>query len=301
MLQRAPKPEPGPVERPRITDPKIRRYLVRTGLNARWSDDLYHRTLRLSWPQFFLLIALAYGTVNLIFGILYFAQPGSILNSRPGFFRDAFFFSVETFGTIGYGVLAPGTDYANVLMTLETLIGLTFTAITTGIMFARISRPTARVLFSDSAVIAIHEGVPTLMVRAGNARPNQILEADASLALLRNEISPENLRMRRFYDLKLERSHTPIFALSFTVMHKIDEASPLFGLDTASLADMDAEFILSLTGLDETSAQPVYARHSYLARDLRFGHAYIDMISLMPDGKRLINYALIHETREQGL
>ena len=209
-----------------------------------------------------------------------------------------FFFSVETFGTIGYGVLAPATDYCNILMTAETLVGLTFTAITTGIMFARISRPTARVLFANAAIITQYEGIPTLMVRAGNARPNQILEADASLSVLRDEKSPEGLKMRRFYDLKLERKRTPIFALSFTAMHKINEKSPLHGLDPAALAAMGAELVFTVTGLDETSAQPVHARHSYLTSDIRFGHVYTDMFSIREDGRRMIDFAMIDATHD---
>ena len=300
MLKRPPSPErdPSPAPRPRITDPRLRRTLVRTGLNERWSDDLYHRTLRLSWPWFFLAIAVAYSAVNLTFAVLYFAQPGSILNARPGLFRDAFFFSVETFGTIGYGVLAPGSDYANMVMTVETLVGMTFAAITTGIMFARISRPTARVRFANVAVVTPYEGVPTLMIRLGNVRSNQILEADASLSLLRDERSAEGMRLRRFYDLALERSHTPVFALSFTAMHKIDETSPLHGLDVAGLKAIGAELLITVMGLDDTSAQPVYARRSYLAGDIRFGHAYADMFSVAPDGRRLVDYGLIDMTEE---
>jgi inward rectifier potassium channel len=243
-----------------------------------------------------LLIASAYLLVNLVFATLYFAQPGSIANVRPGFFRDAFFFSVETFGTIGYGVLAPATDYANSVMTVETLVGLTFVAVTTGIMFARISRPTARVLFAEVAVITPHEGVPTLMVRVGNERPNQILEAEVGLSLLRDEVSVEGRRMRRFYDLKLERARTPIFALSFTVMHRMDLSSPLHGLDSAGLEAIGAEILMTVTGLDETSAQAVHARRSYLPEDLRFGETYADIFSVTPDGRRVIDYGKFHLT-----
>jgi inward rectifier potassium channel len=286
-----------PPRRRRITEAgRARGDLVRLGLSAHWSEDLYHRTLRLTWPAFLLLIAGAYLVVNVVFATLFFLQAGSITNARPGFFRDAFFFSVETFGTIGYGVLAPATDYANILMTLETLVGLTFVALTTGVMFARISRPTARVLFANVAVVTPHDGVPTLMVRIGNERPNQILEAEVSVTLLREETSTEGRRMRRFYDLKLERAHTPTFALSFTVMHKIDKASPLYGHDTRSLDAVAAELLMTVTGLDETSAQALHARHSFLPEDIRFGHAYADIFGMMKDGRRAIDYGRFHMT-----
>lgn len=286
-----------PPRRNRITEAgRARGDLVRLGLTPHWSEDLYHRTLRLTWPQFLLLIAGAYLAVNVVFATLFFLQPGSITNARPGYFRDAFFFSVETFGTIGYGVLAPGSDYANILMTVETLVGLTFVALTTGVMFARISRPTARVLFANVAVVTPHDGVPTLMVRIGNERPNQILEAEVSVTLLREESSIEGRRMRRFYDLRLERAHTPTFALSFTVMHKIDAASPLYGHNAVSLDAIGAELLMTVTGLDETSAQALHARHSYLPDDLRFGHAYADIFGLMKDGRRAIDYGRFHMT-----
>jgi inward rectifier potassium channel len=289
-------PKPPPARR-RITDVTgARRDLVRLGLKPRLTEDLYHRALRLSWPRFLLLIAGAYVFVNMVFACLFFLQPGSIINARPGYFRDAFFFSVETFGTIGYGVLAPATDYANILMTAETLVGLTFVAVTTGVMFARISRPTSRVLFAEVAVIATHEGAPTLMIRIGNERPNQILEAEVGLSLLRDEISAEGRRMRRFYDLKLERARTPVFALSFTVMHRTDLSSPLHGLDIAGLEAIGAEILMTVTGLDEISAQPVHARRSYLPEDLRFGETYADIFSTTSDGRRVIDFGKFHAT-----
>ncbi len=290
-----------PPRRHRVTEAgRARGDLVRLGLRARWSEDLYHRALRLTWPRFLLVIAGAYFAINLVFALLFFLQAGSITNARPGFFRDAFFFSVETFGTIGYGVLAPATDYANLLMTAETLVGLTFVALTTGVMFARISRPTARVLFAEVAVVTPHDGVPTLMIRIGNERPNQILAAEVSLTLLREECSVEGRRLRRFYDLALERSRTPTFALSFTLMHRIDAASPLHGLDGAGLNAVGAELLLTVTGLDETSAQAVHARHSYLPEDVRFGQTYSDIFGLMRDGRRAIDYGRFHQTQDDA-
>ena len=288
-----------PPRRRRITEAgRARGNLVRLGLSPHWSEDLYHRALRLTWPAFLLLIAGAYLAVNVAFALLFSLQPGCITNARPGYFRDAFFFSVETFGTIGYGVLAPATDYANILMTLETLVGLTFVALTTGVMFARISRPTARVLFAKVAVVTPHDGVPTLMVRIGNERPNQILEAEVSLTILREESSLEGRRMRRFYDLKLERAQTPTFALSFTVMHRIDSTSPLHGVDAAALERNGAELLMTVTGLDETSAQAVHARHSFMPEDIRFGQTYADIFGLMKDGRRAIDYGRFHLTED---
>jgi inward rectifier potassium channel len=272
--------------------------LLRVGLPSRPWQDLYHRTLTLSWPGFLLLAVAVYLTANLVFAVLYFLQPGSIEHARPGFFRDAFFFSVETFGTIGYGVLAPATDYANVVMTIETLFGIMLVALTTGMMFARVSRPTARVMFSDVAVVSDFDGQPTLMVRMANRRLNQIVQAEVEISLVCNERTREGIFMRRFYNLKTVHDRTPVFAMSFLVMHQLDASSPLFGATTQSLRDIEAEILVAVTGLDETMGQNVHARMSYLPDEIMFGYRFADMFGYTPDGRRAIDYRHFHATRK---
>ena len=247
---------------------------VRIGLPSNRGEDLYHRTLTLTWPRFMGLIAAVYLAANLFFALLYWLQPGSVSNAAPGSYLDAFFFSVETFGTIGYGVLAPATVYANCVMTVETLCGILLVALTTGVMFARVSRPTARVLFSQVAVIAPHNGVPTLMVRMGNQRLSQILQAEVTLTLIHNEQTSEGAYMRRFHDLPLERGRTPIFAMSFQAMHGIDERSALHGATHETLVAMQAEILVAVTGLEETMGQTVHARSSFLPEEILFGQRY---------------------------
>ena len=269
--------------------------LVRVGLRTGLTRDLYHRALTLRWRGFLLLVTTIYLAANVAFAALYMAQTGSIVNARPGSFLDAFFFSVETFGTIGYGVLSPATDYANAVMTLETLCGITLVALTTGMMFARVSRPTARVLFSRVAVVAPYNGVPTLMIRTGNERVSQIVQAEVGMTLVRSERTSEGHYMRRFYDLDLARKRTPIFAMSFLVMHPLNEASPLFAATAESLEAMDAEILLTVTGLDETMAQTVHARTSYLPDEVKFGHRYADIFGLTDDGRRAIDYRRFHD------
>lgn len=271
---------------------------VRIGLPSNWSEDLYHRTLTLSWPRFMGLIAAVYLVANLFFALLYWLQPGSVSNATPGSYLDAFFFSVETFGTIGYGVLAPATVYANCVMTLETLCGILLVALTTGVMFARVSRPTARVLFSQVAVIAPHNGVPTLMVRMGNQRLSQILQAEVTLTLIRNEQTSEGAYMRRFHDLPLERGRTPIFAMSFQAMHSIDERSALRGATHETLVAMEAEILVAVTGLEETMGQTVHARSSYLPEEILFGQRYVDIFSVADDGVRTVDYRRFHDAEE---
>jgi inward rectifier potassium channel len=245
-------------------------------------------------------VVAVYLATNVVFAALYMLQPGAVVNARPGMFRDAFFFSVETFGTIGYGVLSPATDYANAVMTVETLTGIMLVALTTGIMFARVSRPTARVIFSKVAVISDYDGVPTLMVRMGNQRASQIVQAEVGISLLRDEVTREGASMRRFYDLKLARSRTPVFAMSFLAMHPLDTDSPLFGATSADLEAMEAELLVTVTGLDETMGQTVHARVSYLPEEVLFGQRYRNIFGLTPDGTRAIDYRQFHQTESVG-
>lgn len=272
--------------------------LLRVGLRSQLTKDLYHRALRLSWSGFLLVMTGVYLAANLAFAFLYSLQPGAIANARPGFFRDAFFFSVETFGTIGYGVLAPATDYANVVMTAETLCGIVLVTLATGVMFARVSRPTARVLFSKVAVVSPYNGARTLMVRMGNERLSQIVQAEIGMALVRNERTSEGNFMRRFYNLDLARDRTPVFAMSFLAMHTLDAASPLFGATRQSLENMEAEILVTITGLDETMSQTVHARISYLPEEILFDHRYANMFGMTDDGRRAIDYGQFHRTEK---
>lgn len=270
--------------------------MLRVGLRQPWHGDLYHRALTLSWPRFFLVAAVIYLVANAGFALLYMAQPGSISAARPDSFLDAFFFSVQTFGTIGYGVMAPATMWANSVMTLETLVGIMLVALTTGVMFARVSRPTARVLFSKVAVVTEYDGAATLMVRMGNERISQIVHAEVQMSLVRNETNLEGHSMRRFHDLKLERSHTPVFAMSFQAMHKMDETSPLYGATHDDLVAQGVELVVSVTGMDETMGATVHARGSFLPAEIRFGHRYVDVFGMTPEGRPAIDYRRFHDT-----
>ena len=269
--------------------------VLAVGLPSRWFSDLYHRTLTMTWPRFFATGLAIYVLANMVFGVLYFLQPGSLTNARPGSFADAFFFSVETIATIGYGVMAPATLYANLVMTLESAVGLLFVAMTTGLVFARFSRPTARIIFSRHAVIGPHNGKPTLTLRLANQRRNQMLAVEVGLTLVRDERTVEGALIRRFYDLKLLRARSPIFALTFTVMHEIDAHSPLHGATADALARFNAELILTTSGIDETLVQPVHARASYLPHEIRWDHRFVDIIGWTEDGRRAIDYSRFHD------
>ncbi len=268
---------------------------IRLGSQASWYTDFYHRTLVVRWPVFLGIGILLYLGLNVVFALLYWVRPGTIDHARPGSFTDAFFFSIQTMATIGYGVLTPAGTYANIVVTVETIFSLLFVAMTTGLTFSRFSRPTARVDFSKLAVVAPYNGLPTLSVRLSNARRNQILEADVTLVLLRLEHTLEGRTMRRFYDLPLSRGHTPIFALTFTAMHVIDERSPLFGMTPETLKAEDAELLVTVTGLDETMSQTIHARTSYLWDEIVFGQRFRDMFGFTPEGRLVIDHALMDE------
>ena len=293
--QRKPRPRRALVQRPGMALP-----VVRLNREKQWRD-VYHRLLTLSWPRFFLVVAAWYIAVNVTFALLYQLEPGSIGGGRePDRFEDAFFFSVQTIATIGYGVLNPATRYANIVMTVETVTGLIVFAVVTGLVFARLSRPTARILFSDVAVVTRHNGVPTLMFRCANQRLNQILEAHVSVSVLRDEVSAEGRRLRRFHDLPLIRNNTPVFALSWTVMSPLDETSPLHGLTHQDMLDEGLEIIIVLGGVDETFVQPIQSRHSYLASEILWDHSFADVLIELEDGRPAIDYDRFHDTRPHG-
>ncbi len=273
-----------------------RRYdVVRKGLSHTKWRDYYHLLLTLDWPQFFVLTVASYVASNTVFALLYLAGGDCIKNARPGSFLDAFFFSVQTMATIGYGSMYPSTDYANLLVSIEALVGLLGVAMGTGLMFARFSRPTARVLFSGVAVIAPHNGVPALMLRVANERRNQILEAQIGVSLLRDEVTAEGNFMRRFYDLKLLRSQTRSFALSWMVIHEIDENSPLYGVTPELMAQTETDIVVTITGIDETASQTVHARHYYMTEEILWNMRFVDIFTKKSDGRRMLDFHRFHD------
>lgn len=274
--------------------------MERVGLRNPWWRDVYHRTLTMPWPWFVFYGSLGYMAVNALFAGLFMLQPGSIGGAQPGNFLDAFFFSVQCLSTIGFGQLTPATLYANTLTTLEAIVSLAITALATGSVFARISRPRARVMFAKYAVIGPYNGDLTMTFRIGNERRSQILEATVAVSLLRYERTAEGDMFRRFYDLNLARSHTPVFSLTFSVMHRIDEASPLFGCDPAIFADEDVDILVTVTGLEETTSQTVHARHSYGADEILWNTRYADIFARSAEGRRYIDYGRFHDTEPAG-
>ncbi len=288
--------------RRRITRmPGSGREIVSIGVRASPLRDLYHSLLVAPWVAFFVGVLVAYVGANLLFAMGYLAIGDGIEEARPGSFADAFFFSVQTMATIGYGKMAPRGLAANVLVTLEALVGLLGLALVTGLVFAKFSRPTARVVFSRNAIITSFDGVPSLLVRMANERANQIAEAQAHLVLLRTERTPEGDEVRRVHDLKLRRSQSAFFALTWMVVHPITEDSPLFGETPESLRAKDVDLVASLTGLDETLSQSVHARHAWSPAQILWGRRFADVLVTLPDGRRAIDYRRFHELEPEAI
>ena len=269
--------------------------VVRTGVGRRYLSDLYLFFLETSWPRLVMVFGLLYALANAAFAMVYVLGGDSIENAHPGSFTDAFFFSVQTMATIGFGKMVPRTGLANVLVTLESLVGLLGLAIATGLVFAKFSRPTARVIFTRVAVISQWEGVRSLMFRMANERGNRIIEAQVHVVLMRTEATAENVLVRRVHDLALLRNNNPSFGLSWTAIHPINERSPLWGATPVSLAANDDEIVVSLTGLDETYSQTIHARHAYAADEIICGVRFADILTRLPDGRMQIDYGHFHD------
>jgi inward rectifier potassium channel len=256
--------------------------------------DLYFFLLTSPWSVLFGLMLCTYLGANAIFAALYWLD-GGIENARPGSFLDAFFFSVQTMATIGYGKMTPISTFANALVAFEALFGLVAFALATGLMFAKFSQPRARVLFSRHAVVTTRDGARSLIVRLANERTTGLVEANLRLSLVRDEKTPEGELLRRIHALPLTRSSTPFFALSWTVVHQIDASSPLHGTTAESLAKQQAGLVASLVGIEEATGQTVNARHTWGVDDIRFEHRFVDILVDLEDGRRGMDMARFHD------
>ena len=270
---------------------------VRKGTPNALRQDLYFYFMQGGWGRFFGVILFMYIMLNVFFGALYMLKPDCISEVRPDSFADAFFFSVQTMSTIGYGTMSPISTYAHTLVTIEAAISIISVALVTGLMFAKVSQPQAKVLFSEPLLLSTYDGKPALIFRVGNARGNEIVDAGLTVTLVRDEVSSEGEQMRKMVDMKLLRDRTPLFSLSWTVFHVIDEASPLYGLDAKKIETKDMRFlVVTLLGHDGTYGQTVYARHSYYPEDIREGHRFIDIDKELSDGRLLLDYSKFHDT-----
>ena len=269
---------------------------IKLGMSRFSLRDPYYLVLTISWPVFFALTVTFYLSTNLFFALAYYAVPGCINNARPGVFLDHFFFSIETLATVGYGVMSPANIYGHIVASTEIIFGLMSMAVITGLVFTRFSRPRPRLLFSRVAVVAPYEVHPALMLRVVNERHGAVAEATARLTLLRRIHMPDGKILRRFIDLRLERPSTPILSLSWSLIHLIDETSPLWGTTAEDLEKEGGLLVASISGYDESISANVVARQTYSARKVLFDREFIDVIDQLPTGEVVLDMARFHDT-----
>jgi len=274
------------------------REVIAEGPNLSFWADISHRCMTASWPGFIGGAVLVFIAFNAFFASLYWIGNQPISNVPGGAYIDYLYFSIETLSTAGYGDMHPQTHYGHFVSAVELFTGIFSMSVMTGLIFARFSRPNARLLFADHPVISSHEGKPTLMVRFVNARHNIIGNATARLWLLKNETSLESRSFRRFYELRLVQDEHPALALSWTLFHVLDEQSPLYGLTAQDLEAAGVSLVVVVSGYDVLAAQTVHARKTYEHSDIQFGRRYADIIATSEDGRIRIDYAKFHETLE---
>ncbi|HEX4368848.1 MAG TPA: ion channel [Rhodopila sp.] len=257
-------------------------------------SDPYHLAVSLSWPGFAVAMLACWLAINLVFAFLYDLSPGAIANVSVGSFAGAFFFSIETLATVGYGVMAPDSLYGHVVSAVEIVAGMAFTAIFTGLLFVRFSRPKAKIVAARDAVVTLHNGRPTLMLRIINGRVTVMSGATARLFVLLVEHSAEGALFRRIHDLPLQQSHLPLFVMPWTLMHVIDEASPLHGYDAEALMVADARLFLTIEARDHALSTQVHDIKDFSAGHIRFGLHFSDMVILDTAGRATADLTRIH-------
>jgi inward rectifier potassium channel len=292
--------------RPHDRDRIIRlgdRTMVARGLPRHFWADLSHLCMTASWPAFIGGAAVVFGFFNAIFATLYwfgdFLGERPIANTTANSFLSYLYFSIETLSTAGYGDMHPQTNYGHVIATVELFTGIFSMSLMTGLIFARFSRPNARLIFARHPLIGSHDGKRTLMIRFANARHNAITNATARLWMLIAVTTVEGRDIRRFAELRLTSGENPMFALSWTIFHVIDEASPLNGLDAEEMERADINFLLQVTGFDVSAAQTVQARQAYSYGDIRYEHRYVDLFDKDDSGLAVMDYGRIHDIAKE--
>jgi len=274
------------------------REFVAEGLNLNFWTDFSHRCMTASWPAFIAGAATVFIAFNAFFAFFYWIGDQPISNVPGGAYIDYLYFSIETLSTAGYGDMHPQTHYGHFVATVELFTGIFSMSVMTGLVFARFSRPSARLLFAENPVISDHEGERTLMVRLANERHNIISNATARLWLFKNIVSKEGQSFRRFYELPLSRNESPALALSWTLFHIIDEASPLYGFTAADLEANNIALAVVVSGYDVVAAQTVHARKTYEHPEIRIGHRYAEILGTTEDGRLRVDYSRFHDTLE---
>lgn len=258
--------------------------------------DLYNWLLILTWPKFFALLVFTYFAVNGAFALLYVVGGDCVDGMPAGSFREAFFFSVETLATVGYGHMYPSSLYGHMVSTIEIMTGMFGMALITGIIFVRFSRPIARVTFSNVLVHGPFDAKPSIMLRVANMRHHAMAEAEFRLMVIRDELIAEGDVLRRFYPLELQFDRLIAFPAVLTIRHIIDERSPLYGWTPADYERADTIFVTSVVCIDTSIPASVQTQRQYNWRDIRFGHRFCEVYTEVGERKLIVDYARIHHT-----
>jgi len=275
------------------------REIVTEGLNLSFWADISHRSMTASWQSFIASVVLVFIVLNAAFGLLYWIGDQPVSNVTRNDYLDYVYFSIETLSTAGYGDMHPQTHYGHFVSAVELLTGIFSMSVMTGLIFARFSRPRARLLFANNAVIATQDGKPTLMVRFANERHNIIGNATARLWLLRNTTTKEGQPIRRFNELSLLKNEHPALALSWTLYHVLDEQSQLFNLDADDFKAASVALVVVVSGYDVVAAQTIHTQKSYDHTDIRFGQRYADILENLDDRRIRIDYGKFHDTVDE--
>ncbi|MFA6468564.1 MAG: ion channel [Bacteroidota bacterium] len=272
----------------------------REGMSFLKSLSMYHWLITISWTKFLFLMAGFYVVVNFVFATGFYLCGTNALNgiestTLTNYYWNCFFFSVETFATIGYGALNPRTAAANWLMTFEAFFGLVGAAMATGLLFARFARPHAKILYSNTAVIAPFKNGKALMVRIINQRSSQLINIEAHIVFSWMTVK-EGRRVRQYLPLHLDRSNVTFFPLHWTIVHQIDDKSPLYEKDKTFLQETESEIFVLVTATDETYSQTVHSRSSYRYDEVAWGAKFKDIFEKSTTGKAIgVNLNRIHD------
>lgn len=291
----------------RVSQESHERFLNRDGsFNVRRNGLPFHRTLNpyhalltMSWVKFFVIVAIAYFITNISFAFAYMLCGPDALHGLEGYtfertLLEAFFFSVQTLATIGYGHISPNNMAANIVVTVEALVGLLGFALATGLLFARFSRPSASIMYSNKAVIAPYRGITGFMFRIANGQSNELIEVNATVTLARNETDAMGKLVRKFYSLTLEREKVVFFPLHWIIVHPIDQSSPLYGMTNEQFNTSRAEILILLTAVDETFFQTVHSRSSYRYDEVVWNAKFTDVF-MNDNGRMAIDLRKIND------
>jgi inward rectifier potassium channel len=284
-----------PARPQQLLDARGRVLIERRGLRrSSLVKDAHHFLRTSSWTRIFTLFGAIYMVANFAFALVYWLGSAVISNGHG--FLDCFWFSVQTMATIGYGYLAPVDNFADAVVTAESFVGIMLAALFTGMIFARFSTPIPRLLFSEVALITDFDGKRVLMFRVANERSTAIVEATVRVYLTRDETLASGEQMRRIYDIPVRRNTSPVFALTFLVVHDIDDKSPLYGMTPEQVKSVATNIVCTFTGIDDQLAAAVHARYLWGENDVVFDRRFVDLFRVDENGKRYLDLAPFHDT-----